>query len=94
MESILTSVLFLVGTLGFMYFVFIRPENKRTKELEAMKKSVKTGDKISTIGGIYGTVVSDSEEKVVIETGADRVRIELGRWAIGNKVKDKDGDDE
>jgi preprotein translocase subunit YajC len=74
----------LVAMLGVFYFMLIRPENKRKKEAEEMRSSVRTGDKITTIGGIVGTVVNVKESKIVIETGADQVRIELEKWAISS----------
>ena len=64
------------------YFLLIRPENKRKKEAEAQRSSIKTGDKIVTIGGITGVVVDVKEDKFVLETGADRVRLELAKWAL------------
>ena len=64
------------------YFLLIRPENKRKKEAEALRSALKKGDKITTIGGIVGTVVDVKEDKFVIETGADQVRIELAKWAL------------
>ena len=68
--------------LGIFYFMLIRPENKRKKEAEQMRSSLKTGDKITTIGGIMGTVVSIKDDKFVIETSADQVRIEFAKWAL------------
>ena len=79
-----SSVVMLVIMLAVFYFMLIRPENKRKKEAEEMRSSVKTGDKIVTIGGIVGTVVNVKENKIVIETGADQVRIELEKWAISS----------
>ena len=72
----------LVLMLAVFYFMLIRPENKRKKEAEQMRSSVKTGDKITTIGGIVGVVVNVKEDKIVLETGADQVRIEFAKWAI------------
>ena len=77
-----STVIMLVLMVGVFYFMLIRPENKRKKEAEAMRGAVKTGDKITTIGGIIGTVVNVKEDKVVIETSADQVRIEFAKWAI------------
>ena len=77
-----SSVIMLVAMLAIFYFMLIRPENKRKKDAENMRSSVKTGDKITTIGGIIGTVVNVKDEKIVIETGADQVRIELAKWGI------------
>ena len=79
-----SSIIMLVVMLAVFYFMLIRPENKRKKEAEEMRSSVKTGDRITTIGGISGTVVNVKETKIVIETGADQVRIELEKWAISS----------
>ena len=77
-----SSIIMLVAMLAIFYFMLIRPENKRKKEAEQMRSSVKTGDKITTIGGITGTVVNVKDSRIVLETGADQVRIELEKWAI------------
>ena len=74
----------LVLMLAVFYFMLIRPENKRKKEAEQRRSSVKNGDKITTIGGIVGTVVNVKEDKLVIETGADQVRIEIAKWAMSS----------
>lgn len=77
-----STLIMLVLMLAVFYFMLIRPENKRKKESEEMRSAVKVGDKITTIGGICGTVVSVKEDKLVLETGADQVRIELAKWAM------------
>ena len=77
-----SPMIMMVLMIAIFYFMLIRPENKRKKEAEQMRSAVKTGDKITTIGGIIGTVVSVKDEKFVMETGADQVRIELAKWAI------------
>ena len=79
-----SSIIMLVAMLAIFYFMLIRPENKRKKEAEQMRSSVKTGDKIITIGGITGTVVNVKDTRIVLETGADQVRIELEKWAISS----------
>ena len=79
-----STVIMLVLMVAVFYFMLIRPENKRKKEAEQMRSSVKTGDKIVTIGGIVGTVVNVKENRIVIETGADQVRIEFEKWAISS----------
>ena len=80
-----STLVMLVLMIGIFYFMLIRPENKRKKEAEQMRSALKVGDEITTIGGITGTVVSVKDDKFVIETGADRVRIEMTKWAIGTK---------
>ena len=82
--SIATTIMPLVLMLVIFYFMLIRPENKRKKEAEQMRSAVKTGDVITTIGGIIGTVVSVKDDKFVMETSADQVRIELAKWAISS----------
>ena len=79
----MTSMLISLALMfGIFYFMLIRPENKRKKEAEALRTALKVGDKITTIGGVTGVVVDVKEEKFVIETGADRVRIEFAKWAL------------
>ena len=80
----MTSLLMIVAMFAVFYFLMIRPENKRKKEAEQMRSAVKTGDEIVTIGGIIGTVVSVKDDKFVMETSADQVRIELAKWAISS----------
>lgn len=74
----------MVLVLVLLYFMMIRPENKRKKEAEQMRSSLKVGDEIITIGGITGTVVSVKDDRFVIETGADQVRIEFVKWALSS----------
>ena len=76
------TVIMLIAMVGIFYFMMIRPEHKRKKEAEQMRSSLKVGDEITTIGGIYGTVVDVKEDRFVVETSADRVRIELMKWAL------------
>jgi len=80
----MTSIIMIVAMIAVFYFLMIRPENKRKKEAEQMRSAVKTGDEIITIGGIMGTVVSVKDDKFVMETSADQVRIELAKWAISS----------
>ena len=77
-----SSMFILIAMLAVMYFIMIRPENKRKKEAEQMRSSVKKGDKVVTIGGIVGVVVDVKDNRFVMETGADQVRIELEKWAL------------
>ena len=79
-----STLLMLVMMIAVFYFMLIRPENKRKKEAEQMRSAVKKGDKITTIGGIVGTVVDVKENNIVIETSADQVRIELAKWALSS----------
>ena len=76
------TMVMLVLMIALMYFMLIRPENKRKKEAEQMRASLKNGDNVTTIGGVTGVVVDVKEDKFVLETGADRVRIEFAKFAL------------
>ena len=80
----MTSLIMIVAMIAVFYFLMIRPENKRKKEAEQMRSAVKTGDVVTTIGGIIGTVVNVKDDKFVMETSADQVRIEFAKWAISS----------
>ncbi len=79
-----STILMIVMMLGVMYFMMIRPENKRKKEAEQMRSNLKVGDEIVTIGGITGKVVNVKDDRFVLETGADQVRIEFAKWALSS----------
>ena len=75
-------LLMLLIMVGVFYFMLIRPENKRKKEAEQLRSNIKNGDRITTIGGIMGTVVDVKGDSFVIETSADQVRVEFAKWAL------------
>ena len=75
----------IIAMFALMYFLMIRPENKRKKEAQNMRDSRAVGDEITTIGGITGTICAVKENPIVIESGADRVRVELTKWAVSTK---------
>lgn len=79
------SIIMIALMFAMLYFFMIRPENKRKKEAEAMRNALSVGDEITSIGGITGTVCAVKDATIVIETGADRVRIELTKWAVSNR---------
>ena len=74
-----------------LYFFMIRPENKRKKEADDLRNSLAVGDEVTTIGGITGTICAVKENTIVLETGADRVRIEMTKWAISSKNNQNTG---
>ena len=81
------SMIMIVAMLAMLYFFMIRPENKRKKEAQNMRDSLTVGDVITTIGGITGTICTVKENTIVIESGVDRVRIELTKWAVSSKTE-------
>ena len=85
----MSSILFLVVIFVVFYFFLIRPENKRKKKLTEMRNSISLGDEIVTIGGIMGKVVQVTEDTITFETGEDRVRLQVTKWAISSNVREE-----
>lgn len=77
----------LVLLLVVMYFLLIRPQKKREKQVNEMRNSVRVGDEIITIGGICGKVVKTKDESLVIQVGADKVKFEVMRWSVSKVVE-------
>ena len=80
------SIGLIIVMMVLFYFMLIRPENKKKKAAEELRNSLKIGDDVTTIGGIVGRVVGIKEESnsVIIETGADRSKVHIKKWAIGS----------
>ena len=78
-------ILMMLLMLAMLYFFMIRPENKRKKDAQNLRDSLKVGDVITTIGGIVGTICKVDVNTIVIETSADRVRVEFTKWAVSSK---------
>ena len=87
MESngLMILVLLLVVYLAIFYFLKLRPDRKRKQEQDEMKRALAPGDPVTMIDGMIGNICAVKEKTVVIETGADRVRLEYASWAIMNK---------
>ena len=81
-----TYIIMMVVLIALMYFMMIRPQKKRQKEEQEMRSSLEIGDEIITIGGIVGRVVTIREEDLIIETGADRNKMRIQRWAVNTNV--------
>lgn len=90
MNEFYLQIIMLVVLFAVMYFILIRPQKKREKEVNAMRDSLKVGDDVVTIGGIYGKVVRVREDRFTIQVGAEKVRLEVAKWSVSQKV-DKDG---
>ena len=87
-----SGIIVLVVMLVVFYFFLIRPENKKKKKAEEMRNSLSVGDKITTIGGMVGKIVDVSGDLITFETGEDRVRIQVTKWAISTNSVDKSGE--
>ena len=66
------------------YFLLIRPQRKKDKEAKAMLDNLKVGDRICTIGGIYGTIVKIKDDVLTIEVGEQKNQLVFARWAVRN----------
>jgi preprotein translocase subunit YajC len=77
----------IVAMIAIFYFLMIRPEQKKKKKLAEMRSSLSTGDTITTISGVIGKIVSLNDETVTFETGEDRVRLQVAKWAISTVGK-------
>ena len=80
-------ILMLIVMFAVMYFIMIRPEQKRKKKAEEMRNSLSLGEEITTIGGMTGKVVQVTEDTVTFETGEDRVRIQIKKWGVSTTAK-------
>ena len=75
-------LIMIVVLIAVFYFFMIRPEQKKRKAAEEMRSNLGVGDKITTIGGMVGKIVDISNDLITFETGEDRVRIQVTKWAI------------
>ena len=85
--QILVQLLPLILLFAVMYFLMIRPQKKKDKQIQDMRKSLQVGDEIVTIGGICGKIVKTKDESFIIQVGADKVKFEMMRWAVSSVTK-------
>ncbi len=81
-----TSIIWLVLLLVAFYFILIRPQRKKEKKDAEMRKNIQIGDEIVTAGGIVGIVCKLEEETLVIETGSDKSKLRIRRWAVSQNL--------
>lgn len=81
-----STLLLMVAMFAGLYFIAIRPQKKRDKEMKEMQESLQVGDEVVTGGGIVGIVVSVGEDTVVIETGGAKHKLRIKNWAITENV--------
>ncbi len=89
MDQMLHMLMLLGVTIGIVYFMIIRPQQRKQKETEAMRSSIRKGDRVLTTGGLYGTVVGEKEGIVVLKV-ADDVKMEFAKDSI-IQVKERSG---
>lgn len=92
LESIISFAPLIIVVILF-YFILIRPQQKKDKEDRAMRENLDVGDEIVTAGGIIGRVVSIKEDTLVIETGSDRSKLRIAKWAVAQNTSEKERKD-
>ena len=75
-------IIYIVIIVAAMYFFMIRPNKKKQQKEEQMRNSVEVGNEILTIGGIFGKVVAVKEDSFIVESGPERSKIRIAKWAI------------
>ena len=80
--DMIPTVLMMVAMIGIFYFMLIRPQRKKDKAVKDMLSALKPGDRICTIGGIYGTIASIKDETITLYVGAQKMQMVVARWAI------------
>ena len=78
----LSTFLPLVLIVVVFYFILWRPQQKQKKARAEMLKNMKVGDRVKSIGGIYGRIVEMKDDTITLETGRDKVKIVFDRAAI------------
>ncbi len=84
----LFNLLPIVILFVLMYFLMIRPQRKKDKQIKDMRNSLTVGDEIITIGGLCGKIVKTKDETIVVQVGADKVKFEMMRWAVSSVTKE------
>lgn len=92
-SSLIMQLVMIAIIVVIFYFLLIRPQKKREKEAQNMRNALDIGDEITTVGGVVGIVVSVKEDTVVIETGTDRNKVRIKRWAIQSNDTPREKDE-
>ena len=85
-NQLMGTLIPLVLLIVVMYFLIIRPQKKREREVNRMRSNLHVGDEIITIGGICGKIVKTKEDSIVIQVGADKTKFEMMRWSVSKVV--------
>ena len=80
--SLISTVIMMVAMVAIFYFLLIRPQRKKDKQVKDMLSALKVGDRICTIGGLYGTIAALKDDTVTLTMGSLQNTIVIARWAI------------
>jgi len=81
-SGIVSTVIMMVAMVAIFYFLMIRPQRKKDKKVKDMLSALKVGDRICTIGGIYGTVLQLKDDSVTLAVGAQKTQLVMARWSV------------
>lgn len=84
LAALISTLLPMVLIMGVFYFLMIRPQRKKDKKVKEMLDNLKVGDRICTIGGIYGTIAAIKDQTLTIKVGKDGLNMYITRWAVRN----------
>ena len=88
--NMIISIVYMVALFAIFYFLFIRPQRKKEKQLEELRSSLEVGQMFTTIGGMLATVAKVEEEFVVLEVGPNRTKMPFKKWAIASVEEKKE----
>ena len=88
--SMIISIVYMVALFAIFYFLFIRPQRKKEKQLDQLRSSLEVGQMVTTIGGMLATVAKVEDEFVVLEVGPNRTKMPFKKWAIASVEEKKD----
>ncbi|MEF2900607.1 MAG: preprotein translocase subunit YajC [Terrisporobacter sp.] len=89
-RSMIISIVYMVALFAIFYFLFIRPQRKKEKQLDQLRSSLEVGQMVTTIGGMLATVAKVEDEFVVLEVGPNRTKMPFKKWAIASVEQKKD----
>ena len=80
--DMITTVVMMLAMVAIFYFLLIRPQRKKDKQVKDMLSALKVGDRICTIGGLYGTIAALKDDTVTLTLGSLQNTIVIARWAV------------
>lgn len=88
--NMIISIVYMVALFAIFYFLFIRPQRKKEKQLDELRSSLEVGQMVTTIGGMLATIAKVEEDFVVLEVGPNRTKMPFKKWAIASVEKKED----
>ncbi len=85
MGSMVMQIAMMAAIFAVFYFLLIRPQRKKDKAAKDMLSKLGNGDRVCTIGGIYGTIIAVKDDTLTLAVGPDKTKMVFARWAIRNK---------